>query len=55
MRGAAPRWPATAVLRSWSMVPTGSMAAAIFQETCRLGNSEYTQAFLMGNWVGPRL
>jgi hypothetical protein len=36
-------------------VPTASRAAAIFQDVCRLGKIEYTQAFLMGKRVGPRL
>ena len=40
IRGARPSRPATAVVRSWSMVPTASVAAAIFQEVCRLGNTE---------------
>ena len=55
MRGATPSRPAIAVVRSWSITPTASVAAAIFHETCRLGKTEYTHAFFSGNCVGPRL
>ncbi len=40
MRGSSPRRPEIVVARSWSIVPTASRAAAIFQETCRLGKTE---------------
>ncbi len=40
MRGASPRRPEIVVARSWSIIPTASCAAAIFQETWRLGKTE---------------
>ncbi len=51
----APSRPAMAVVRSWSMVPTASPAALIFHDWYRLGKTEYTYAFFIGNCVGPRL
>ena len=55
MRGSGPSRPETAVVRSWSSVPTASSVEAIFQETCRLGKTACTHAFFSGNCVGPRL
>ena len=52
---AAPLDAETAVVRSWSSVPTASSVEAIFHDTCRLGNTACTHAFLSGNCVGPRL
>jgi hypothetical protein len=40
MRGVLPMRPDTAVVRSWSIVPTASRALAIFQDCCRLGKIE---------------
>ena len=43
MRGPRPRWPATAVARSCSMVPIVSPPGTlIFQDWYRLGKTEYT-------------
>ena len=55
MRGVLPSRPAMAVVRSWSMVPTDSPALLIFHDWYRLGKTEYTYAFFIGNCVGPRL
>ena len=48
-----PSSPATAVLRSWEMVPIHSLAEEILNELLSVGSSVSTSARANGNAVAP--
>src|SRR4029453_14262744 len=53
--GEGPSRPAIAVARSCCTVPTTSPKLASLLDAIRLGNTTWTSARVIGNWVGPRL